>query len=363
MKKRLIVIALLSLMALSLALTSCASGAEDAPPIIATINVKAQPTKTTYALNESLNLAGGSITVTYTDNSMEDVSMTDSQVAASGFSSATAGTKAVILTYKERKTAFIVTVQDSIVKLGLAEVITFKMRIIDGTATPAPLTYLDIEYVSGSSDKTFEKHLNMSEDLFALTLFKNDDGKFTGLRCISYEVSGTEVNGLNDATNVWNVYINGAKKAFSDKIAGGDNIVLIYESVGTAANISNVDDTRANKYLFVKNNLVVFRFGMSIAADGKILMPMTQFELTVETETGGVKFTTVVEYVCKWAKLDFNNNEGNICIGDYLGGNVDGSWHFWNVYGSNDKYSGSLGLSDNWGMRFSSGLDYTLKYS
>ena len=74
------------------------------------ISIKTKPTKTTYIQGESLNLAGGVLTLTYNDNTTETVSMTDSKVTISGFNSTTTGTKTVTVSYGGKSTTFTVTV-------------------------------------------------------------------------------------------------------------------------------------------------------------------------------------------------------------------------------------------------------------
>ncbi len=77
---------------------------------LSSISVKTKPSKTTYIQGESLNLAGGVLTLTYNNNTTETVSMTDSKVTTSGFNSTTAGTKTITVSYGGKTTTFTVTV-------------------------------------------------------------------------------------------------------------------------------------------------------------------------------------------------------------------------------------------------------------
>ena len=87
------------------------NGGGDITKTVTGIAVKTLPAKTTYAIGEALNLAGGTITVTYNIAPSEEISMTAAGVVASGFSSTTAGTKTLTLTYKTKSTTFTVNVQ------------------------------------------------------------------------------------------------------------------------------------------------------------------------------------------------------------------------------------------------------------
>ena len=76
------------------------------------ITVKTKPTKTTYIEGENLDLTGGVLTLTYNNNTIGTVSMTDSKVTTSGFDSTTAGTKTITVSYGGKSTTFTVTVNE-----------------------------------------------------------------------------------------------------------------------------------------------------------------------------------------------------------------------------------------------------------
>ena len=54
--------------------------AED-EPVVKSISVKTNPTKTTYTHGDSIDLTGGVITVTYEDDTTKDVDTTDAKVS------------------------------------------------------------------------------------------------------------------------------------------------------------------------------------------------------------------------------------------------------------------------------------------
>ena len=77
------------------------------------IEVTSRPTKTKYIANyETLNLAGGTIKVTYNDTTTETISMTDSNVSVTGFTNNTLGDVTLTVTYKGKTTTFYVTIVD-----------------------------------------------------------------------------------------------------------------------------------------------------------------------------------------------------------------------------------------------------------
>lgn len=72
------------------------------------IEMKSEPSKLSYNVNELLDLTGAKITVTKSDLSTEDIDVTTSMI--SGFDSSIAGTKTVTVTYEGQTTSFDVTV-------------------------------------------------------------------------------------------------------------------------------------------------------------------------------------------------------------------------------------------------------------
>ena len=82
----------------------------DPAPTVSSVEMKTQPTKTTYSVNDELDVTGAVITATYTDTTTEDVNVTSAM--CSGFDSSTAGEKTVTVTYEGKTTSFTVTVSE-----------------------------------------------------------------------------------------------------------------------------------------------------------------------------------------------------------------------------------------------------------
>jgi len=74
---------------------------------LSSISVLSKPTKTTYEIGEALNTSGLKIKATYSDGSTETIT---SGFTTSGFSSTSAGTKTVTVTYSGKTATFTVTV-------------------------------------------------------------------------------------------------------------------------------------------------------------------------------------------------------------------------------------------------------------
>lgn len=79
---------------------------------ITDVSIIFMPNKTTYNLNENLDLTGGVILVSYSNGTSDEISMTDRNVMASGFNSSRAGTSSVSLKYNGKSVKFVVSITD-----------------------------------------------------------------------------------------------------------------------------------------------------------------------------------------------------------------------------------------------------------
>lgn len=88
---------------------------EKTQPTLLSIAVKTNPANTTYVVNDDLDLTGLVITLTYSDDTKEDVSYspaTASSFTTSGFDKTKTGSQTVTVTYNEKSTTFDVTVNE-----------------------------------------------------------------------------------------------------------------------------------------------------------------------------------------------------------------------------------------------------------
>lgn len=93
------------------------------------IEVKTLPDKTNYAVGETLDLTGGVLLVTYTDDSTGDVLMTDPGVTHTDPDMNGAGSKTITITYGGERVRFSITVT------GLTYTVTFDLNYDGGEDT------------------------------------------------------------------------------------------------------------------------------------------------------------------------------------------------------------------------------------
>ena len=86
------------------------------------ISVKTNPSKTTYEHDDTINLAGGVLKVTYDDNSTEDISMTDSNVKITKPTTGKAdvNNQTITISYKGKTTTLKLNVTDPVKSLAVA---------------------------------------------------------------------------------------------------------------------------------------------------------------------------------------------------------------------------------------------------
>ena len=115
--------------------------------VIASIEVNNNPTKTTYYIGDALSTSGLKLLVTYSDGTTETVI---SGFTTSGFSSSSAGTKTITVTYGGKTTTFTVTVNTPFVSLSS----TSKSMTAGDTATLTATTTPSGQTVTWTSSNT-----------------------------------------------------------------------------------------------------------------------------------------------------------------------------------------------------------------
>lgn len=90
------------------------------PAKLTSISVASKPSKTVYYVGDALNTSGLTLTAAYSDGSSKTIS---SGYTTSGFSSATAGTKTVTVTYQGKTATFTVTVKEKTVGVNDPQII------------------------------------------------------------------------------------------------------------------------------------------------------------------------------------------------------------------------------------------------
>ena len=194
---------------------------------VTSIAVKTKPTKTTYVqgIDRELNLAGGVITVTYSDETTEDINMTNSGVTYTGFDTSRTGEQTITLTYKGRTTTFKVTLQEPEKQpkssdFGDAEAAITKAKLYMYSSSDKETKYeINIEisgakigdsedtytyyyYLSPSENKTNIKD-NEWTKINAKNITKNNDGTFS----INLEINITDLENYSDFENAESLYV------------------------------------------------------------------------------------------------------------------------------------------------------------
>ena len=165
-------------------------------PQMTSIKVTKNPTQTKYIQGESLDLTGGVITVTYNDENTSTVSMKNTNVKVTGFSSDTVGEKTLTVAYNGLKTTFKVTV--------IAKVVTS----ISVEKMPDQLVYIQNHDELDLTGGTVQLHYN------------DDDTSTISMKSSKITASG-----------------------FSNELLGSKQITLKYGSLTTTFNVTVVAKT------------------------------------------------------------------------------------------------------------------------
>ena len=136
---------------------------EKNPATLSSIAIESLPTKTTYKIGDTLDTSGLKLKLIYSDSTTESVT---SGFTTSGFSSATAGTKTVTVSYGGKTTSFTVTVEEA-------------------TVTGAKYEIADVTGVAGS---TVEVYVSVA----------NNPGIISLRNTITYDTSALELIAVQD---------------------------------------------------------------------------------------------------------------------------------------------------------------------
>ena len=189
---------------------------------VTSIAVKDEPSKTEYDHGDAVNLVGGVITVTYSDNSTEDVSMTDPKVSIDSGSIANINNNVVKINYSGKTTTFNIKVNDP----------------VDSLAVTSPMN--TIEYSHGDNldftglKLTATKRSGATEDLTS-----NSDGV-----SISENVASVNSNKFTQTSADGVVPIKGTQViTFSYKNKTADETIIVNDTISSVSLISQPTKT------------------------------------------------------------------------------------------------------------------------
>ena len=206
---------------------------------VSSISVKTNPSKTTYEHGDTINLAGGVLKVTYDDNSIEDISMTDSNVKITKPSTGKAdvNNQTITISYKEKTT-------------------TLKLNVTDPVKSLAVTTPMNkVEYNHG---ETFD---------------------FTGLALKATKKSGATVNltpsssGVTKSETTANVNSANFTKTSAEgtvPISGIQKITFTYEGKTTTQSVV-VNDTISSIALTKQPTKTVYKQGENLDLTGAVV--------------------------------------------------------------------------------------------
>lgn len=252
------------------------------------------------------------------------------------------------------------------VELGLSQV-DFRMQLIDAAQddkVQKPTLYLDLAYESRLADKTVSSHLDKAEELMCLTLFRDEAGAFSGLKCISYETNPiTEYpERMNSDTIRWQVFVNGVLKDLAYTVQEGDLVQLVYTSADQAP--EQADAQHANKYFFKHNDTVCYDFAMALRASTDATLAEGAYKLYVPAaKVPEMMVADLIQAVCEHHGLEYHFDGMSVHIGDYIAEqDAQGNYHYWALQDKATGFGSSLGLGGEWGVKVGAGTHYEIVY-
>ena len=203
------------------------------------ISVKTNPSKTTYEHDDTINLAGGVLKVTYDDNSTEDISMTDSNVKITKPTTGKAdvNNQTITISYKGKTTTLKLNVTDPVKSLAVA----------------TPMS--KVEYNHG---ETFD---------------------FTGLALKATKKSGATINltpsssGVTKSETTANVNSANFTKTSAEgtvPVSGIQKITFTYEGKTTTQSVA-VNDTISSIALIKQPTKTIYKQGENLDLTGAVV--------------------------------------------------------------------------------------------
>lgn len=271
------------------------ASAPNPEPTLSSISIATKPTKTTYEIGESLNISGLTLKLTYSDGSTKTVS---SGFTTSGFSSDTAGTKTVKVTYSGKSTNFTVIVNEPIIDQNKPCVTIERKNARVGSTVSITVNLQNNPGIWGMDlAVNYDKSQLTLTNVTNGTVFSSSEwmqGSLSGDKYIlSYEASGFEDNTTNGvlATLEFTVNENATADSFSDislsyntgdiinvnfddiemsVVSGGINITdFIYGDLNGDGLVNKKDSLLMKMYL-ADNSTIIDKQAADVYADGII---------------------------------------------------------------------------------------------
>jgi hypothetical protein len=151
---------------------------------ISSVKITTNPTKTSYIQNsETLDLTGGILMVTYNDGSVDEISLTNENINATGFDNSKLGINTISLEYNGYNTTFDVEIiEKEISKIEIATLPTKKKYIQNSETLDLTGGILTVTYDDKSTDEINMTNKNINASGF--------DNSKLGINTISLEYNG-----------------------------------------------------------------------------------------------------------------------------------------------------------------------------
>lgn len=197
---------------------------------ISKIEIATKPTKLKYTQNkEKLDLTGGKIKATYSDNSTETVDMKSAQVTSSGFDNTKLGKQTIVVSYKQKTATF--------------EVEVVKEQIADTTKAPVSS---DFDNATGSAKEIefrfYKENTNNSYAKMKIKISNIKIGDEDDTYTYYYYLSGTQGDTVSDSD--W-------KKVTATKENDGTYSIIIDVKTSEIKNANEISQSD-NMYVYIK---------------------------------------------------------------------------------------------------------------
>ena len=129
---------------------TCNVTVNETEKIVEKIEIKTNPDKTTYIKGEDISLTGGKITITYNDNSTEDIDIENNMIT--GYNANLLGEQIITVTYKGKTTTFKVTVTNNVTSLTIKTLPTTK-KYLKGQEIDLTGGKIKVVYENGDNEE------------------------------------------------------------------------------------------------------------------------------------------------------------------------------------------------------------------
>ena len=222
----------------------------DADKEIQKIEMLSLPNKTTYMENEELNLEGGIVKITYTDNTTMELNLNSNSLTITGFNNQNIGKQTITVEYQGFTTSFEVEVKEG-TKPILSNFSEAKANVTDASV------YLYKEIIEDDYiDMNIEISNIMDRDEnteYTYYYYLSENGSEENIENWT-ELKDYTISKNSDGTYTMKLSINSKDIADLEDLSKTDNLYLYIKEVGTASGES-LEQVYTNKMSVDGNNV------------------------------------------------------------------------------------------------------------